>query len=576
MKFNRFTLVIAAFPFVLYACGSDDSSVGGVKKDAGTDGKAGTGGTGGTAATGGVGALGGTGGSGLTGGSGGNTGGVAGSGGGVAGSGGGVAGSGGGIAGAAGGGGVAGSATGGTAGVAGSPSGGAAGSDASVGGSAGTPSGGSAGADSGVGGTDGGTTTLGDTCANPFVIGTMPFTNSSTTVGATADYGYSANACLPETSPAGSGAPDQVYSFTPTVSGDYYIQLTSAYDSSLYVATDCANVDTTCIAGDEDICSQCTESVKITAVANTTYYIFVDGWQTSPTTVAGSYTLQVDPVPAPTNDTCANATPITTVPFSQVGDTTNATADYGFGANSCAGVTSATGAGANDLVYSFTPSTTGTYIVNVGTANFDAAVYIATDCSMIDATCLGAADSSGTSGNESRTFTGTAGTTYYIFVDGWQTTPTPSNSGVFSITLSTPPAGDTCGNAIPVTSVPFTDSGNTNAFLNDYGYSTGVCPPETGGWGDGSSDVVYSFTPTVTGEYEITFGGFDSTVYVVTNCGDVDNSCVAGTENGCPVTCDQVLTVTLTAGTTYYIIGDGYSNSGNVTGAYTLDIIKNP
>jgi hypothetical protein len=51
---------------------------------------------------------------------------------------------------------------------------------------------------------------------------------------------------------------------------------------------------------------------------------------------------------------------------------------------------------------------------------------------------------------------------------------------------------------------------------------------------------------------------------------------VAGTENGCPVTCDQVLTVTLTAGTTYYIIGDGYSNFGNVTGAYQIDIIKNP
>lgn len=575
MKFNRFTLVMAAFPFVLYACGSDDSGGGGGtggKKDAGTD--SGKGGTGG------VGAIGGTGGAGLTGGTGGNTGGVAGVAGSAAGGAAGVAGSatGGtaGVAGSATGGtaGVAGSASGGTAGVAGSASGGTAGvgPDASVGGSAGASTGGTA-------GTDSGTLPTGDTCASAFVIGSLPFAASSSTVGAGSDYGYGASACLPETDAAGSAAPDHVYSFTPTTTGKYFIGLTteSGFDSALYVATDCANINTTCLVGDEDICSDCTESVTLDATAGTTYYVFVDGYQNAGTPTGGAYTLTVDPVAAPTNDTCTNATPITAVPYFQYGDTSTATADYGFGANSCPGIAAATGSGTKDVVYAFTPATTGTYIVNVATFSWDAAVYVATDCSMIDATCLGAADSC-TNCTETRSFTATAGTTYYIFVDGYQTSSTPANSGVFSIALNTPPPGDTCGNALPVTALPFADSGNTNGATNDYGYSTGSCPPETGGWGSGSNDIVYSFNPAVTGSYTIAVdGALDSTVYVVTNCADVDNSCVAGDEHcfsggGCA----ETVTTNLTAGTTYYIVVDGYGTSSNVAGPYTIDIIKNP
>jgi hypothetical protein len=444
------------------------------------------------------------------------------------------------------------------------------GPDASVGGSAGA----------GTGGTDGGTDAgapSGDTCASPFVIGTLPFTGNNTTLGATSDYGFSAGACLPETSAAGSGAPDQVYSFTPTVTGKYLIQLTGAdgFDTTLYVATDCSNINTTCVAGDDDICDPCTESVTINATAGTTYYVIVDGWQTTPPATGGAYTLTVDAIPAPTNDLCANATPIT-VPSFQYGDTSGATADYGFGANACDGVSGATGAGTKDLVYSFTPTVSGTYVANVTTTNWDAAVYVATDCSMIDATCLGAADDC-VNCTESRGFAATAGTTYYIFVDGYQTTSTPNNSGLFTIALGAAPPGDTCGTALPITSVPFTDSGNTSGALNDYGYSSGSCPPETGGWGSGSNDLVYSFTPTVTGSYTISVGGnLDSTVYVVTNCADVDNSCVTGDDNCFSPTCEETVTTNLTAGTTYYIVIDGYDNTSNVAGPYTIEVVQNP
>jgi hypothetical protein len=548
---NRFALVMVLFPFVLYACGDDDSGGGGTpKKDAGADsGKDGGGGSGGsTGGTGGVAIGGGTGG--------------------VAGSTGGVAGATGGSAGVAGSGGAAGTA--GSAGAAGAGGtagqGGTAGSDASTGGAAG-----------GDGGIiiDGGA--QGDTCVSPFVVSALPYTANGTTVGATADYGYAMNACPPEVDPAGAGAPDQVHAFTPTVAGKYAVTLTGTnFDSALYVVTDCQNINTTCLVGDEDICSNCTESLVIDATAGTTYFLIVDGWQTAPPATGGAYTLTVDAVVAPPNDLCSGAIAVNTVPFQHSGDTTGAAPDYGFPANSCPGVPSALGSGANDVVYSFTPTTSGSYVLSVETTGFDAALYVATDCAMVGATCLGASDSCASNCTELRTLNATAGTTYYIFVDGWATTPDPGNSGTYTLKVETPPPGDTCAAAIPVTAVPFTAAGNTLGAGSDYGYSAGVCPPEVDGWGAGSSDVVYSFTPALSGSYTITLAGFDSTVYVVTNCADVDNTCVAGTEAPCGSTCDEILTTNLTAGTTYFIIVDGYSNFGNITGAYQLDIILNP
>lgn len=45
------------------------------------------------------------------------------------------------------------------------------------------------------------------------------------------------------------------------------------------------------------------------------------------------------------------------------------------------------------------------------------------------------------------------------------------------------PPGDTCGDAIVIdqTALPYTNSSNTLIYSNDYGYSSGSCPGETGG-----------------------------------------------------------------------------------------------
>ncbi len=227
-------------------------------------------------------------------------------------------------------------------------------------------------------------------------------------------------------------------------------------------------------------------------------------------------------------------------------------------------------------MYSFTPSTSGPYVASVDSSNFDTTVYVATDCTTIDTTCLSAADECTKDCTESTKFDAVSGTTYYIFVDGWQTTATPGNAGPFTLSVAPPPPGDTCSSAIPISAVPFTDTGNTKTAINDYGYSMGACPPETGGWGAKSSDLVYSLNPSVTGSYTITLTGFNSTLYVVTDCSNVDSTCLAGDESCSAPTCAEKVTANLTAGTTYFIIVDGYDNSSNVSGAYTINVVKNP
>lgn len=124
---------------------------------------------------------------------------------------------------------------------------------------------------------------------------------------------------------------------------------------------------------------------------------------------------------------------------------------------------------------------------------------------------------------------------------------------------------DTCPGTV-VTGVPYTDSGTTVGRANNYGLlNPGVCPNSTN-----SNDVVYSFTAPFTGTYTISLDGSSYDTYLWINStgacpGTVQVAC--DDDGGTGV--NSLLTLTLFAGTTYYIIVDGYS--GNV-GAYMLHI----
>ncbi|MFH1531665.1 MAG: hypothetical protein ABIK09_13145 [Pseudomonadota bacterium] len=449
---------------------------------------------------------------------------------------------------------------------------------------------------------------FGDTCANAIAVDAIPYMASGNTTGATPNYGYSAGMCPPETGGYGAFAPDLVYAVTPTFTNDYHVTLAGTnFDSNLYVVSDCGDVDGSCLAGDEDICSNCTEDVTVALTAGETYFVIVDGFGGASN--VGAYALTIDCVPdtcaelgyecgtwddgcggsvtcavcagantcaagtcLPAGDTCDNPFTVGALPFLASGNTVGANPNYGYSAGMCppesGGWGGGAGTGAPDEVYAFTPTLTGDYVIKL-TSTFDSNLYVMTDCDDVNGSCVAGDEDACSNCTEDVTIGLTAGVTYYIVVDGYSNTNI-NNAGAYTLTVDR--LGDTCNAPFSIPVVPFSVTGDTTGYASNYQYSAGSCPPETGGWGQNAPDQVYALLPTYTQDYHITLTGanFDSNLYVVSDCGDVNANCIAGDEDICS-NCTEDVTVALTAGATYYIIVDGFSGASNV-GAYTLTV----
>ena len=122
-------------------------------------------------------------------------------------------------------------------------------------------------------------------------------------------------------------------------------------------------------------------------------------------------------------------------------------------------------------------------------------------------------------------------------------------------------AGDTCAAATVINpaALPYFDEATNVGAGNDIDPPAGACAPGPG------ADVVYSFTPTATDTYVIgatPLGStFDLSLYIITDCANPVSSCVAGT-NARPFGKGETLTVTLNAGTRYFIVVDNAQVNG--------------
>ncbi|UCE58964.1 MAG: S8 family serine peptidase [Phycisphaerales bacterium] len=145
--------------------------------------------------------------------------------------------------------------------------------------------------------------------------------------------------------------------------------------------------------------------------------------------------------------------------------------------------------------------------------------------------------------------------------------------GPIEETLRQDPAqgGDTCGSAIVITGVPFSDTGSTLGYVDDYNEP---CPTTSAG----APDVVYAYTPTsdVTVNIELCNGSaFDTRLYVFEDTCDTGTS-IACNETTCgspnyPWGVSAVYDVTLSADSTYYIVIDGDSGEA---GDYVIDVTE--
>jgi hypothetical protein len=134
----------------------------------------------------------------------------------------------------------------------------------------------------------------GEDVGTAVVISSLPYSDAGTTSGHVNDY---------EGTCGGSGAPDVVYSFTPSV--DYFVTMdlcNSSYDTKVYVFESTVN---NVIGCNDDACGL-QSRLTVEMSAGITYYIIVDGYGSS----SGSYDMVVTGIEPP-----PSADPITSFPF---------------------------------------------------------------------------------------------------------------------------------------------------------------------------------------------------------------------------------------------------------------------
>ena len=249
---------------------------------------------------------------------------------------------------------------------------------------------------------------------------------------------------------------------------------------------------------------------------------------------------------APSNDSFANATVISSFPFNDALDTSEATVEVDD--PYCAGQ-------AATVWYKFTPTNTATIIANTFGSNFDTtlSVYTGTQGALNQIAC-------NDDYNDLQSmiqFPVSAGTTYYIMAGRYGSGA--GGSLVLSVNELIPPENDGVDNAIVIDALPFADSRDTTvattAFDDPYcGYR--------------EASVWYSLTPITNGQIELNTIG--SSYYA-------DISVFSGSRgawNYINCSYSQQTSFNAIAGETYYIMISTYSSGGSLS--LFVDLITPP
>jgi hypothetical protein len=266
--------------------------------------------------------------------------------------------------------------------------------------------------------------------------------------------------------------------------------------------------------------------------------------------VSATLALAAAALAQPANDLCANAQLVAV--GSTAWDNTNAgtegpDATCGFGGALGSSDIFFTFVAPNTATYSFDTCTGGTLgdtIVQVFTGSCGGLTQVACNddfCGLLSRATVSA----------------TAGTTYSIRLSSFS--PAVQGTGTLSIAEAPPaPGGDLCDS--PLVATIGSTSFDTTTATND----------DTTNCGGSGPDVFYSFTPAVSGGYQIDTCGssFDTVLALLSDC-FTEVVCNDQADCGGGIGDQSVLSVSLVAGTTYIIQVDGFGGS---SGAGTLNI----
>lgn len=410
---------------------------------------------------------------------------------------------------------------------------------------------------------------VGDTCEAPIVIqaASLPILVAGDNTPYTSDY-MSCNGF------SGVEEPDVVYSLTPEVAGVYSLGMPGYQNgvgpSLVGITTDCSElapgVSSSCLFH-KDYFGSAGADVDVELEAGVTYFIVIDSYAQSE---IGAYNFSISAVCEPLCETGA----------CDVSDGCGGSCGCGEGLSCfdqvccepvCDG--SACGFGSDD-------GCGGSCDCGDGTTCFEGAC-----CEPVcdGLACGASADGCGGSCGCDDGTTCFEGACCEPACDGLTCGPGASDScggncgcggGGLCVqgSCEAAPEGDQCGTAYEVVfddTGTFAFEGDTSDANSDYGYLGGDCPGETSSWGLASKDEVFHLIPEVDGDYVISLNAeFDSNLYAVTDCSDVSGTCLAADEQ---MTLETI-TLSLLTGESAFVIVDGWSNSSDKSGTYSLTI----
>ncbi len=218
-----------------------------------------------------------------------------------------------------------------------------------------------------------------------------------------------------------------------------------------------------------------------------------------------------------------------------------------------------------EIVYAITPDDSGVLLLGMISINgdLDPVLYVKDDCE--GSATLGCADATYLGGYEELTIPVEAGTTYYVFADGWG-----SSTGEFllSATLLTNVPGDQCpGVNIPLAgfNTPYMVSGNTTSATADTA-GEGLCDSPA------TPEVVYRVTPPDSGSLVVALDpSFDASLYIRTSCTSAASELICAEEG---LSGDlELAQIDVSAGNTYYVFVDGWDGDA---GAYNVEFTLLP
>jgi titin len=289
-----------------------------------------------------------------------------------------------------------------------------------------------------------------DNFANAVVLtGASASRSGDTNAGATLEPGEAGTVAG---APAGASV---WYSWTAPIDGEVEIETTTSnFDTLLGVYTGNAVNALTEVVSNDDFVHPPTSRVRFHGTSGTVYRIRVDGYSAA----TGSINLQLHQAAPPPNDNFANAFVLSTQDASAVGDTSAGATLETNEAQTVAGAV-----GGASVWYRWTAPATGQVTIDTATSSFDTLLGVYTGTTVDALTEVTSNDDAKLPPTSLVRFPATFGITYRIRVDGFAETTGTINLHLHEVLPAAPPANDNFANAIALSGMTTSRSGDTNA-----------------------------------------------------------------------------------------------------------------